>query len=327
MITVSNLIKTFRAPVRGEGLRPTLAAVLRRRYRDIDAVGGVSFEVESGSLVGFIGPNGAGKTTTMKMLSGILHPSSGDVSVLGHAPHRREPGFLRRIVLLRGSQPISGPADLTVGDHFRYRTLLYEVPASTARARVRELEDVLGLGELMDRQVRALSLGQRMRAALGLSLVHYPDVVFLDEPTIGLDASAALAFRGHIRDFARLTGATVMLTSHHLAEIESLCPRVLLIDQGRIQHDGSLADFAATVASWKEIRLTLADSSDRRLVARLGEITGDQNGQIALRVARDDTAAVMARLLSEVRPVDLSVVDPSLDVVMDLWYRRTRGAA
>jgi ABC-2 type transport system ATP-binding protein len=243
VVQVDGLTMTFRAPVRDAGLRAALKAVTHREYRQIDAVTGLSFTLEQGEVVGFLGPNGAGKTTTMKILSGILHPTSGEVSVLGFIPWQRRRDYLRRIALIRGSQPIGGPAELTVMDSFKYQRVLYDVPR--ADTTVDDLVDLLDIGNLLHRQIRALSLGERMRAGLAMALLYQPKVLFLDEPTLGLDVLAAGALRRFIAEYAASTGATILLTSHYMADVETLCKRVVLIDQSRIQYDGELASLAA----------------------------------------------------------------------------------
>jgi ABC-2 type transport system ATP-binding protein len=231
---------TYRAPVRDTGLRAALRSVVRREYREIRAVTELAFDLYPGEVVGFLGRNGAGKTTTLKILSGVLHPTTGEAQVLGHVPWRRQNAFLKKIALVRGSQPIGGPAELTVMDSLRYQQILYEVPKSDFRRNLDELVDMLDLRELLDRQVRALSLGERMRAGLASTLVYRPKVLFLDEPTLGLDIEAAAALRRFIADYAVRTQATVLLTSHHMIDVETLCRRVILIDQSRIKYDGEL---------------------------------------------------------------------------------------
>ena len=238
VVRVRNLGMTYRAPVREAGLRAALRSVIQREYRDIDAVAELSFELKAGEVVGFIGPNGAGKTTTMKILSGILHPTAGEAEVLGHVPWRRQHEYLKKIALVRGSQPIGGPAELTVMDSLRYQRILYEVPPRDFRANLDELVEMLDLESLLDRQVRALSLGERMRAGLATTLVYRPKVLFLDEPTLGLDVLASASLRRFIASYAVRTGATVLLTSHYMADVEFLCRRVILIDRSRIRYDG-----------------------------------------------------------------------------------------
>ncbi|GAB3828618.1 ABC transporter ATP-binding protein [Kribbella italica] len=243
VVQVDGLTMTFRAPVREAGLRAALRAVVHREYRRIEAVSELSFGLDEGEVVGFLGPNGAGKTTTMKILSGILHPTGGRATVLGFTPWQRRREYLRRIALIRGSQPIGGPAELTVMDSFKYQRVLYDVPRGDNT--VDELVDLLDIGELLHRQIRALSLGERMRAGLAMALLYQPKVLFLDEPTLGLDVLAAGALRRFVAEYAKSTGATVLLTSHSMADVETLCKRVILIDQSRIRYDGELAALAA----------------------------------------------------------------------------------
>ncbi len=297
-----------------------MTSVLRPEHRLLTAVSDVSFTVPAGQIVGLIGPNGAGKTTTMKMLAGVLHPSVGVVDVLGFLPSRRERDYLRSTALLRGSQPIAGPAELTVLDNFSYRRLLYGVPRAQFDQHLSELTGLLDLGDLLGRQVRALSLGQRMRAGLALALIHRPGVLFLDEPTIGMDATAALAFRGYIARYAAQTNATVVLTSHYMAEVEALCSRVILIDQGVIRFDGRLGALAATLSPWKEITVGRA-SGEHIEWDRYGELVADRDDSASLRVPRADVPRVTAAILSEIALTDLSVTDPPLEVVLDAYYR------
>ena len=247
-VWVDGLGMRYRAPVRPAGLRAALRSVVRREYREIDAVTYLTFGLDAGEVVGFLGPNGAGKTTTMKILSGILHPTSGDVRVLGSVPWHRRRNYLRTIALIRGSQPIGGPAELTVMDSLRYQQLLYEVPREDFRTTVDELVDLLDIGALLPRQVRALSLGERMRAGLAMAMVYRPKVLFLDEPTLGLDVSAAATLRRFVAEYADRTGATILLTSHYMADVEALCRRVILIDHGRIRYDGDLGALSMTLA-------------------------------------------------------------------------------
>jgi len=317
---VDGLTRTFRVPVRHGGLRAAFRSVLRPEHRDVTAVADVSFTVPTGQIVGLIGPNGAGKTTMMKVLAGVLHPSSGVVEVLGFVPARRDDDYLRSIALVRGSQPIAGPGELTVLDNFSYRRRLYAVPRPQFDAHLSELTDLLDLGDLLPRQVRALSLGQRMRAGLALALIHRPRVLFLDEPTIGMDATAALSFRGYIGRYATHTDATVILTSHYMAEVEALCSRVILIDNGFVRYDGRLGDLAASLSPWKEI--TIGRSPGESVEWSLyGELVADRDDSVSLRVARGDVARVTASILSEIALTDLSVTDPPLEVVLDHYYR------
>ena len=312
---------TYRAPVRSAGLRAAFRALWRREYRQIKAVADVSFALAAGEIVGFIGPNGAGKTTTMKILSGILHPTAGRARVLGFEPMRRQPAFLKQIALVRGSQPIGGPAELTVLDNLHYRRLLYDIPPTQFQANVDELTDMLDLANLLMRQVRALSLGERMRAGLAVALLHHPRVLFLDEPTIGLDASAAAAFRRYIAGYATHTGATVLLTSHYMTEVEALCPRVVLIDQGRLRYDGELTALAAHLSPYKLLRVTTADNAQPVAWEHYGKPDESEPNRVTLRVPREAAPQVTSRLLAEIPVIDLTVADPPLETMMAQLYQ------
>jgi ABC-2 type transport system ATP-binding protein len=321
IITADDLSMTYRVPVRDAGLSAAVRSLFHREFRNVEAVKAVSFAVEPGELVGFIGPNGAGKTTTLKMLSGILHPTGGKATVTGHTPHLREYPFLRRIALIRGSRPLSVPGELTVLDALRFQQLIYELPADAFRRNLSELSDLLELGPLLDRQVRALSLGERMRAGLAASLVYRPSILFLDEPTLGLDVSAVAAMRRFIADYNRQTGATILLTSHYMADVATLCRRIILIDHGALVYDGDLASFAASLTSHKLVTVTADDAA---LIdwQRFGEVSEQTERRVQLRIERHAIPAVTARLLAEATVTDLSVEEPPLEAIMDQVYRR-----
>jgi ABC-type uncharacterized transport system ATPase subunit len=323
-VEVHELTMTYRAPVREPGLRAALGSLFRREYREVAAVRSLSFGVAAGEVVGFIGPNGAGKTSTLKMLSGVLHPTGGEARVLGFAPSRREHAFLRQLAFVRGSRPIGGPPELTVLDALRFQRLVYEVPEAEFRRTLDELAELLQLEPLLGRQVRALSLGERMRAGLASSLVYRPRVLFLDEPTIGLDVSATAVVRRFIAGYAARTGATVLLTSHYVADVETLCRRVLLIDQGALRYDGDLAGLVARLAPWKLIKVAVAEGHADW--SRFGEVVSAEGGKVSLRVPRDDVPGVTARLLAELPVADLAVEEAPLESVIDRAYREGVGA-
>jgi ABC-2 type transport system ATP-binding protein len=311
---------TYRAPVRESGWKATLGSVFHRRYRDVPAVQNASFVLRPGEVVGFIGPNGAGKTTTMKILSGLLHATSGQVRVLGYSPWQRRSDFLRRIAFIRGSQPVGGSQELTVLDTLQYQRLLYEVPPAEFRHNLDELTGLLELTDLLHRQLRALSLGEKMRAGLALSLLYRPEVMFLDEPTLGLDVTAATAMRRFVAEYAQQTGATVLLTSHYMADVASLCPRLVLIDKGEVQYDGKLDELAAKLSPYKLVRLTAPNADEARL-REAGEVVEASEGTWVLRVPRDQVARVTAGLLTDLDIADLTVEEAPLEVVIDTAYR------
>ncbi len=311
---------TYRAPVREHGIRGSLRALVKRTFREVEAVRKVTFDVEHGEVIGFIGPNGAGKTSTLKMLSGVLHPTGGDAHVLGHTPWRREGDFLRQIALIRGSKPFELFGELTVMDVLRFQRLIYEVPEEDFRRYVGELTDLLELEPLKRRQVRALSLGERMRVGFANALVYRPRVLFLDEPTIGLDVTAAANVRAFIKDYCATTGATVLLTSHAMNDVETLCKRIVLIDEGTLRYDGPLQQLATRLAPWKLLRVAVTDGGSVDWT-QYGEVVGFDDGHAQIRVPRDAAPAVTARLLAELPVHDLTVENPPLESVIDLVYR------
>jgi ABC-type uncharacterized transport system ATPase subunit len=323
-VVVKDLCMTYRAPIRESGWKATLGSVFCRQYQEVSAVQDVSFALDPGDVVGFIGPNGAGKTTTMKILSGLLHATSGHVEVLGHSPWRRRADFLRRIAFIRGSQPVGGSQELTVLDCLRYQRLLYEMPAGEYQRSLDELTGLLELQDLLHRQLRALSLGERMRAGLALALLYRPEVMFLDEPTLGLDVTGATTMRRFVAAYAAQTGATVLLTSHYMADVASLCPRLVLIDKGRVQYDGNLDELAAKLSPYKLVRLNAPNADEERL-REAGELIEASHGTWVLRVPREQVAATTARLLTDVDVADLAVEEAPLEVVIDRAYREGVG--
>lgn len=320
VVSVKHLSLTYRVPLRGEGLGDAVKALFRRTYQEIEAVRGISFELLAGEVVGFIGPNGAGKTTTLKILSGILHPTSGAVQVLGYVPWKREVSFLRQISTIRGSRPIGGPGELTVLDSLRMQQLVYELPHSAFRRNLDELVTLLEIGPLLNRQVRALSLGEKMRCGLALALLYRPAVLFLDEPTLGLDVSAVQLIRGFISAYARQTGAAVLLTSHYMADVAALCRRIILIDKGSLQYDGELDALAERLSPYKLLKVSIADHANPDWAA-FGDVIEVEDGKASLRVHRAQVSGVTTRLLAELPVSDLAIEEPPLESVIDRIYR------
>jgi len=242
MIDVSHLSKTFRVAQKEPGLAGAIKGPFTRQYRDVHAVRDISFSIKEGELVGFLGPNGAGKTTTLKMLSGLLHPTSGDATVLGHVPWKRERDFQKQFTMVMG-QRTQLWWDLPAWDSFLLNKEIYEIPKAQFEETVEELSRLLEIQDLLDVPVKKLSLGQRMKAELACSLLHRPRVLLLDEPTIGLDVVMQQIVRQFIIEYNRRYRATILLTSHNMEDIAELCPRVILINHGQILFDGSLDSF------------------------------------------------------------------------------------
>ena len=253
-IRVRALSKTFDVPVRAAGLRSALTSIVKRKTRAVEAVREVSLEVAAGEIVGFLGPNGAGKTTTLKMLAGLLHPSAGQAHVLGFVPQDRQKAFLRQITLVMG-QRNQLLWDIPVEDSFERNRAIYRIAPADYRRTVDELSDLLDLGELLDKPVRNLSLGERMKCEVAAALLHTPRILFLDEPTIGLDVTMQRRIREFVADYNRRTGASVLLTSHYMADVEALCKRVVVIHHGRILYDGALSELVQRFASHKTLNL------------------------------------------------------------------------
>jgi ABC-2 type transport system ATP-binding protein len=298
-------------------------SLVRRRTREVKAVDGVSFDIAPGEVVGFLGPNGAGKTTTLKMLSGLLYPTDGEALVLGHVPSKRERDFLRRITLVMGNRN-QLQWDLPALDSFELNRAIYRIPREDFLATRDELIELLDVGDLVRKPVRQLSLGERMKVEIVGSLLHQPQVLFLDEPTIGLDVTMQKRIRSFVADYNARYGATVLLTSHYMADVEALCERVIVIHHGRILFDGDLAALSNTVAAWKTIVVALENGAGD--LSAYGEVIHRDGDLVTLRVPKADTARVTARLLAEQEVLDLNVEDPPIEDVIELVFARESAA-
>jgi ABC-2 type transport system ATP-binding protein len=314
-IRVHELTKSYRVAVKGPGLEGTLRHLLRRQHRDIHAVQAVSFEVEPGEVVGFLGANGAGKTTTLKMLTGLIRPTSGEASVGGHVPFERKRAFLQSITLVMG-QKQQLLWDLPALDSLRVNAAVYDIPKAEAQSRIAELAEMLDVANQLEQPVRKLSLGERMKCELLAALLHRPKILMLDEPTLGLDVNAQAAMRGFLRDYNRRYGATVLLTSHYMADIVALCPRVLLIHEGRLIYDGSLSGLVERFAPYREVRLDLAEAVSPEVLGRYGEVETLEGLRAVLIVERTRLTETVARVLAELKPRDLGISDPPVERVV-----------
>jgi ABC-2 type transport system ATP-binding protein len=321
-IIVRDLSKTYRVPEREAGLGASLRSLVQRAYRQVEAVRQISFTIQSGEMVGFIGPNGAGKTTSLKMLAGLLHPTGGEVSVLGFTPWERRHDFLSSISMVLGNKS-QMLWDIPALDTFHVLGEIYRIPAAEKRLRLDELVALLEMEDLLARPVRSLSLGERMKCELVAGLLHRPKVLFLDEPTLGLDVSMQARLRLFITEYNRRHGATVMLTSHYMADVEALCPRVILIHDGRLLYDGALEQLVKRLAPFKLLRVTLAESLttvDAALPAGV-DVLEQENGSLTLRLGRAETPALVAHILNSLPVVDLTVEDPPIEAVIDQVYQ------
>ena len=321
IVLAEGLSKSFRVADKPPGLGGTLRHLLRRTYRDVEAVRDLHFAIQPGEVVGFLGPNGAGKTTTLKMLSGLIHPSAGRVEVAGCLPQRRQEHFLQQITLVMGNRQ-QLIWDLPPLDSLRVNAAVYGIDRIEAKRRINELAEMLELGEELQRPVRKLSLGQRMKAELLAALLHRPSVLFLDEPTLGLDVNAQARVRDFLADYNRRTGATVLLTSHYMGDITALCERVLLIHQGRLFHDGSLDALTSRLAPCREVRLELRQVHPREAFEGFGTIEVHQGHQVRLLIPREQLTQQVGLLLSRFEVVDLEVSDPPIEELIGGLFRQ-----
>jgi len=320
IVVARNLSKVYPVAVKQPGIKGTLTHFLRRKYRSVVAVQNVSFDIGMGEVVGFLGPNGAGKTTTLKMLTGLVHPSGGEVKVAGHQPFQRETNFLQKITLVMG-QKQQLLWDLPALDSLRINAAVYGLSHHQFQHRVGELAEMLSLDAQLTQPVRKLSLGERMKAELLAALLHEPQVLFLDEPTLGLDVNAQLAVRNFLREYNQRTGATVLLTSHYMADITALCERVLLIYEGQMIYDGSLEGLLNRFAPYREVKVELAQPLSKEELSGYAEIEAIDGLAVRFLVQREKLTSTVARILADLEVIDLTVSDPPIEEVIGRVFR------
>ena len=313
-IQVERLAKSYFVHERSAGVLASLRSLVKRKAREVKAVDAISFDVQPGEVVGFLGPNGAGKTTTLKMLSGLLHPTSGSVNVLGHVPWKREKSYLREITLVMGNRN-QLQWDIPAVDSFELNRAIYRIPRDEFRRTLDELMELLDLGSLVNKPVRQLSLGERMKCEVAASLLHRPKILFLDEPTLGLDVTMQRRIRGFIAEYNRRHGATVLLTSHYMLDVQALCKRVVVIHHGRLLFDGQLSELVRRFSPHKTIVVELVEGTAD--LSGFGEVVSASEGRITLRVPKSETARVTERLLASVPIADLTVEDPPIEEVIE----------
>jgi ABC-2 type transport system ATP-binding protein len=317
VVHVSELTKIFKVPEREAGLRAAAKSLVRRKTRDVRAVDAISFDIAPGEVVGFLGPNGAGKTTTLKMLAGLLYPTSGEAHVLGHVPSRREREYLRRMTMVMGNRN-QLQWDIPALDSFELNRAIYRLPRADYLAMRDELIDLLEVGDLVRKPVRNLSLGERMKVEIVGALLHRPQVLFLDEPTIGLDVTMQKRIRTFVAEYNGRHGATVLLTSHYMADVEALCRRVIVIHHGRILFDGALASLADEFAAYKTIGVVLENGKEP--LDSYGEVIHQDGDRTTLRVPKADTSRVAARLLADLDVLDLTIEEPPIEDVIETVF-------
>jgi ABC-2 type transport system ATP-binding protein len=324
MIEVQDLVKHYRVTKREGGFAKSVRAFFKRQYETVKAVDGIDFAIGKGEIVGFLGPNGAGKTTTLKMLAGLLHPNAGTVSVAGFRPQDRRRDFLGTISMVLG-QKQQLIWDLPPVDTFLLNKAVYGVSDADYQARIGELTEMLGLAPLVTRQSRKLSLGERMKCELAAALIHRPQVLFLDEPTIGLDVNMQQVLRDFIADYNKRTGATILLTSHYMADVTALCKRVIVIDRGRLIFDGDFAAILERMALDKAVKLNFSAPVAREKLQSYGGITRAEGFEAELRVPRGAVAATAQRILAELPVADIAIEDTPIEAVIGQFM--TAGAA
>ena len=312
-IVVAELRKIYEVPEREAGLAASLRSLVRRRVREVRAVDGVSLMIAPGEIVGFLGPNGAGKTTTLKMLSGLLHPTSGEARVLGYLPQRRDYDYLRRMTLVMGNRN-QLQWDLPALDSFDLQRAIYRIPTAAFRQTRDEYIELLEVGDLVSKPVRNLSLGERMKMEIIAALLHRPEVLFLDEPTIGLDVTMQRRIRTFLAEYNRRNGATIRLTSHYMADVEALCKRVIVIHHGHVLYDGALTGLVDRFASYRQVSVTLEAPAD---LSAYGEVIASEGARVTLRIPKAEASRVTARLLAEQQVADLTIQEPPIDDVIE----------
>lgn len=315
IIQIDQLTKSYRVYQKKEGLLESVRGLFHRDYKTIEAVRGISLRVEPGEFVAFLGPNGAGKTTTLKLLSGVIYPTSGTASVMGFVPWKRDMEYRRRFALVMG-QKNQLWWDLPAQESFRLHQQIYAIDRTSFDANLSELTSLLDVQKLLGRPVRELSLGERMKMELIAALLHAPDVLFLDEPTIGLDVIAQRNIQQFLKHYQEERQITILLTSHYMKDVSALCQRVVVIAQGIIQYDGSLSGIIDSFSGSKVIQLQLGIEQAASGLERFGEILKTDMPRVSIRVPRANVSRVLAEILNTYTVDDVAVEDPPLEEVI-----------
>ena len=318
-IIVNDLSKTYQVTDREGGFKAAVGSFFKRKFRDVKAVQQVNFRIGAGEIVGFLGPNGAGKTTTLKMLSGLLFPTGGSAKVLGFTPWERQSGYLRSMTLVMGQRNRLS-WDIPAADSFLLNQAVYRISDADYKRTFDELNELLDLTPIIRKPVRNLSLGERMKSELAAALLHRPSVLLLDEPTIGLDIGAQVRIRAFLKEYNRRSGATILLTSHYMADVTALCERIIIIHHGQLKYDGKLADLSRRIAPYKLIGVTLGECAECD-VSQYGRVMPSENGEGGtkhlVQVKTDEVAAVTARMLADLPILDLTIEDPPIEDVIE----------
>jgi len=321
IISVNHLKKFYKVHQKEPGLIGSLKSLVSRKYYDVKAVDDISFEIDEGELIGFIGPNGAGKTTTLKMLSGLLYPTSGQVKVLGFEPWKRDHKYLKQMSLVMG-QKNQLWWDLPAQESFILNKEIYEVPDGQYKKTLGDLVELLDVKDVLNIQVRKLSLGQRMKCELIAALLHSPKVLFLDEPTIGLDVVMQKAMRDFIAEYNKKYKATIILTSHYMEDVKKLAKRVIVIDHGKIIFDGKLQDIIDKYAENKILTIELSEEVKRADLEKFGTIDRLEYPQVVLKVDRTRASKIAAALLEKLPVADINIEEPPIEAIIRRVFNR-----
>ncbi|MFL5331125.1 MAG: ATP-binding cassette domain-containing protein [Gemmataceae bacterium] len=325
IVEARELTKVYRVVQKQAGLGSAIKSLFRREYKTVRAVDGVSFSVEPGEMVAFLGPNGAGKTTTLKILSGLIYPTSGSTTVLGFTPSDRVDAFRRQFSLVMG-QKNQLWWDLPASDSFQLHREVYSLPRAEFEKTLGELTELFRVEKLVRQPVRELSLGERMRLELIAALLHRPRLLLLDEPTIGLDVVGQVIIQECLREYNASRGVTMLLTSHYMRDVEALCDRVLVINSGKLVYDGPLVGVTEQFGSVKQLRLQFEGDAPQDL-QKYGEVISRTGPAAELKVERSRISEVLADILSQHSVADLSVQDPPLEEVIARIFEQSTVAA
>jgi ABC-2 type transport system ATP-binding protein len=321
-ILVENLSKTYQVPEREGGFGAAVRSFFKRKYKDVKAVQEVNFKIRRGEIVGFLGPNGAGKTTTLKMLSGLLHPTGGNAHVLGFTPWQLKSEYLRSMTLVMGQRNRLS-WDIPAADSFLLNQAIYRIPDDEYQKTYKELDELLELEPLMKKPVRNLSLGERMKCEIAAGLLHRPKVLFLDEPTIGLDITGQARIREFLREYNKRTGATVLLTSHYMADVTALCERIIIIHHGQLKYDGGIGDLSRKIAPFKLIGIMLAESNSHDL-SKYGTLVQNEEDweKQYIQVKSEDVTRITSGLLADLPIHDITITDPPIEDIIEQAFNQ-----
>jgi ABC-2 type transport system ATP-binding protein len=325
-VDVRNLQKTYRVYRKREGLRASIRGLFKREYHAVNAVAGVSFQIDQGEMVAFLGPNGAGKTTTLKLLSGLIYPTAGEATVLGYVPWKREIPYRRRFALVMG-QKNQLWWDLPAQESFSLHKEIYRIDPADFDRRLDELTGLLEVRKLVGQPVRELSLGERMRMELIAALLHRPDLLLLDEPTIGLDVVSQRKVQDFLKFYQAEQKLTVLLTSHYMKDVQALCQRAIIINEGEIKHDGPLAQIVDKFSTYKVIELLFSGDTRPEGLDKFGEVFDDSFPRAKIKVPRNQVPEILSALLSQYSLEDVGVHDRPLEEAIAEMFTATRNSA